>query len=309
MKKTALLMSLAGLAVSTAPGAQAVNDSGYQGNAAYGAPTAAVSDNAMYEILGRLEQLQSEVQQLRGMVEEQAQTIHDLERKQGNMYSDLDERLQLLTGNNPQAAAQATPTTPAATATAGGAAPAAAGASPAVAAAAVAPQVSAATATVSAPVPTAAPAATPAAAAPQVSPEAKPTVAPAVTLSNAAEKERYQAAYDTLRNGHNAQAIQLFEALQRDFPAGEYGDNTLYWLGEAYKINREFDKARAAFGKVVSQYPNSSKVPDALLKLGYIEFDQQNMAKARDYLTRVTTSYASSTAAHLAAKKLAQMPQ
>jgi TolA-binding protein len=50
-------------------------------------------------------------------------------------------------------------------------------------------------------------------------------------------------------------------------------------------------------------------VPDALLKLGYIEFDQQNVAKARDYFSRITTSYPDTTAAHLASKKLAQMPQ
>ncbi|WP_256361564.1 tol-pal system protein YbgF, partial [Methylomonas koyamae] len=134
--------------------------------------------------------------------------------------------------------------------------------------------------------------------------ESKP--APAVSAN---EKERYQAAYDTLRNGHNAQAVKMFQDLLRDFPAGEFADNSQYWLAEAYKINREFDAARAAFNKVVSQYPNSSKVPDALLKLGYIEFDLQNAAKARDYLTRVTTSYPGTTAAHLAEKKLAQMSQ
>jgi TolA-binding protein len=32
------------------------------------------------------------------------------------------------------------------------------------------------------------------------------------------------------------------------------------------------------------------------------------MAKARDFLTRVSTSYPGTTAAHLATKKLAQMP-
>ena len=101
----------------------------------------------------------------------------------------------------------------------------------------------------------------------------------------------------------------MFESLQVDHPKGELSDNTQYWLGEAYKINRENDKARAAFNKVVSQYPNSSKVPDALLKLGYIEFDQQNLAKARDYFSRIITSYPETTAAHLASKKLAQMPQ
>ncbi|MDD5114879.1 MAG: tetratricopeptide repeat protein, partial [Methylobacter sp.] len=62
--------------------------------------------------------------------------------------------------------------------------------------------------------------------------------------------------------------------------------------------------ARKAFSAVVDNYPASAKVPDALLKLGYIEIEQKNPAKARDYLTKVTVAYPSSTAAHLAAKKL-----
>lgn len=295
MRKSALLMLCVGLGVGTQAGALPVNDSGYQGNAAYGAPAGGASDGAIFEVLGRLEQLQSEVQQLRGLVEEQAQTIADLERKQGNMYSDLDERIQMLTSGGQQTQQPAPQ-------------PAQAGvdASQAAAPPAVAPETSAVAAQAAS-----AAAPVPATSAQQPVVESKPAAAaaPVSATPKASEKERYQEAYDTLRNGHNAQAIRLFEALQADYPNGEFGDNAQYWLGEAYKINRDFDKARAAFGKVVSQYPNSSKVPDALLKLGFIEFDQQNLAKARDYLTRVTTSYPSSTAAHLAEKKLAQMPQ
>ena len=286
MKKTALLMLCASVGVTTQASALPVNNSGYQGNAGYGAP-AAGADSAIFEVLGRLEQLQLEVQQLRGMVEEQSQTIADLERKQGNMYSDLDERMQLLSASGAQAGA------PAAAATDASQAPSTAG-------------------TVAAPVvePAAAQAAaTQPAVAPEPAAEAKPAEPATPPAPQANEKQRYQEAYETLRNGHNAQAIKMFEDMQRDYPAGDFSDNAQYWLGEAYKINRDYDKARAAFGKVVSQYPNSSKVPDAMLKLGYIEFEQQNMAKARDYLTRITTSYPDSTAAHLAAKKLAQMPQ
>lgn len=282
MKKTALLIWCVGFGLFTEAGVALAYNSGNQGDAGYGAPTAHASDNAIFEVLGRLEQLQLEVQQLRGMVEEQAQTIADLERKQGNMYSDLDERIQVLNAPNQATQGQSNQT-------------------PQTGSEAAQPAVAEA----------------PVAAAPVVNPPAQPAVPvvepkpveQAPVAVQASEKERYQQAYDTLRNGRNAQAIQLFEALQADYPAGEFSDNTQYWLGEVYKINRDFDKARAAFSKVVSQYPQSAKVPDALLKLGYIEFDQQNLAKARDYLTRVTTSYPSSTAAHLAAKKLAQMPQ
>lgn len=294
MRKAALLMLCTGVFAGMPTQAAPVNGGGYPGQSTYGAP-AGNSDGAIFEVLGRLEQLQSEVQQLRGLVEEQAQTIADLERKQGNMYSDLDDRIQALTTAAGASAGQPTTAQPQP-------APATAGST------AAAPVAGA----VSTPAPTA-----PAQSAPTQAPvtpspvvENKPAAtAAAASAASGNEKERYQQAYDTLRNGHNAQAVKMFEGLLADFPAGEFADNAQYWLAEAHKINRDYDKARAAFNRVVSQYPNSSKVPDALLKLGYIESDLQNQAKARDYLTRVVTSYPGTTAAHLASKKLAQMPQ
>lgn len=53
----------------------------------------ALSPKAIYETLGRLEQLQTEVQQLRGQVEEQDYTILELKKRIKNIYLDVDQRL------------------------------------------------------------------------------------------------------------------------------------------------------------------------------------------------------------------------
>ena len=87
-------------------------------------------------------------------------------------------------------------------------------------------------------------------------------------------------------------------------PKGEYANDAQYWLGEAYRVNQDADSARKAFNNVVENSPGSAKVPDALLKLGDIEVEQKNIAKARQYLTRVTVDFPGSKAAHLATKKL-----
>lgn len=229
--------------------------------------SAAPSTNAMYEVLGRLEQLQLEVQQLRGMVEEQSQTISHLKKRQENIYSDLDLRLQQLNGggalvNGTDSAESVSPNTISAD-----------------------EQNYDSTATVT-------------------ETGSVETVVEPPALS---DKERYQTAYEMLRNGHNSKAITEFEALIAESPAGEFADNSQYWLGEAYKVNRNLEGAKRAFLKVVNEYAGSPKVPDALLKLGYIEFEQNNMAKARDYLTQLTVSHPDTTAAHLASKKLMQM--
>ena len=55
--------------------------------------------------------------------------------------------------------------------------------------------------------------------------------------------------------------------------------------------------------------PNGAKVPDAILKLGYIEVEQKNPAKAREYLTRVIAEYPNTPAALLATKKLLKIDE
>ena len=252
-----------------------VEKSSFSGGSAHTAP--ASSTNAMFEVLGRLEQLQIEMQQLRGVVEEQSQTISDLKRRQNNIYSDLEQRIQEISGvsgvqHKPVVDSMGQPdqfdmnnstynSTPEQN-------------------------------IIKYPVPVQ---------------ESSNTSNETYTSSGKSEKELYQAAYETLRNGHNTRAISAFKALLSKFPDGEYADNSLYWLGEAYKVNQDFNSSKAAFSKIVTHFGGSTKVPDALLKLGYIEFEQNNIPKARDYLTQVTTSYPASPAADLATEKLMEI--
>jgi tol-pal system protein YbgF len=247
-------------------------------NSAYPAanvrPAKPPSTNTLFEIMGRLEQLQLEVQQLTGKVEEQAYQLTELKKRQNSMYTDFDDRIQGIDTKIETVKQSAT-----------GAAEVPAVVEPEPKPAEPSPTAPEAPATSAQPAP------------------AEPT-AKKVDAGSNAEKQSYQHAYDELRNGHNSQAITEFTAFLSEYPKGEFASNAQYWLGEAYKVNQEIDPARAAFKKVVDQYPGSAKVPDALLKLGYIEMDQKNSAKAREYLTRVTTDFSSSTAAHLAAKKL-----
>lgn len=246
-------------------------------------PARPSATNAIYEMMGRLEQLQAEVQQLTGKIEEQANLIAEMKKSQSTMYSDLDGRIQ---GLEKKTEAVKTPTAENAPMQEGAVGTEAKAAEPSVAAPAAAPEAKQAPVQKQDAVP-----ASGEASAPRLPPVGD-------------EKQQYQQAYEALRNGHNAQAIAEFSALLSKNPKGEYANNAQYWLGEAYRVNQDVDSARKAFNSVVENYPGSSKVPDALLKLGTIEIEQKNPAKAREYLTRVTAGFPSSTAARLAAKKL-----
>jgi tol-pal system protein YbgF len=269
-----ILLAICGVAQAE-PLPDVTDNSGY--------PVAVVkpsAPNALYEMMGRIEQLQAEVQQLTGKVEEQAYLITEMKKSQGTMYSDFDGRIQ----NLEQKAEGAKPV---ATENLQGQDNAVASETKVTGAP-----------TVEVPESKQAPA--PKQEAEQSPAEASVPSPPIV----GDEKQQYQQAYEALRNGHTAQAIAEFNALIAKNAKGEYASNAQYWLGEAYRVNQDNDLARKSFTSVVDNYPDSSKVPDALLKLGIIEFEQKNTAKAREYLTRVTLDFSGSTAAHLAAKKL-----
>lgn len=235
------------------------------------------STHAMYEVMGRLEQMQLELQQLRGIVEQQSKTIVDLKQRQNNIYSDLDLRIQELTktrsANNNGSDSGANQYS---------------GAADISGKVDESQQLTVQDGS-------------------NADNKTSASSAGAASGSIKNEKEAYNQAYETLRNGHNDRAINSFKTLLQAYPDGEYADNSQYWLGEAYKVNHDLESAKLAFTKVVTYYSSSPKVPDALLKLGYIELEQNNMAKARDYLTQVTVSHPGTTAAHLARNKLIQL--
>ncbi len=251
------------------------------------------SSTTLFELMGRLEQMQSEVQQLTGKIDEQANRIDELKKHQGTMYSDFDERLQSIENKASGVIANSTETVKPSSINSN-----AKEMQPATTSTVVVPTI-------------------PAQKNIQSSKDAD-SPAPVAPKSqndslkgqpNTPDKQGYFMAYDELRNGHTLQSIEQFKAYLNHYPTSEYANNAQYWLGEAYRVNQDNVSARKAFNDVLEKYPDSAKVPDAILKLGYIELDQNNLAKANGYLNRIITDYPKSPAAILASKKLAKISE
>ncbi len=78
-------------------------------NPATAKPSASLTSE--YEMMKRIEQMQAEVQQLTGKVEEQAFHIDELKKQQKTMYTDFDDRIQSI--ENKSGASQPSAETPA----------------------------------------------------------------------------------------------------------------------------------------------------------------------------------------------------
>jgi tol-pal system protein YbgF len=92
------------------------------------------------------------------------------------------------------------------------------------------------------------------------------------------------------------------------YSGSDLADNAQYWLGEAYYVTRDYEKASIAFRTVGQQWPDSRKAADALLKLGFSEFELKRYAQARAALNEVKTRFPESDAARLASERLQRIP-
>jgi tol-pal system protein YbgF len=88
---------------------------------------------------------------------------------------------------------------------------------------------------------------------------------------------------------------------------GRYADNANYWLGETYYVTRDFDQALQTFAGLVNNFPQSPKVSDSQLKMGYIYYEKQDWAAARKSLEAVVSNYPGTTTARLANDRLQRM--
>jgi TolA-binding protein len=72
-------------------------------------------------------------------------------------------------------------------------------------------------------------------------------------------------------------------------------------------VMKQYPDALRDFKTVLDKYPDSRKTPDALLKIGYCNYELKNYPEARSALGQVVSRYGDTTAARLAGQRLTKM--
>ena len=73
-------------------------------------------------------------------------------------------------------------------------------------------------------------------------------------------------------------------------------------------MNPPVDAPTSSTSRPVTSIPNSRKAPDALLKLGYAQYELKHVGDARATLNQVVQRYPASDAAKLATERLSHIP-
>ncbi|MCH7821782.1 MAG: tol-pal system protein YbgF [Proteobacteria bacterium] len=126
-------------------------------------------------------------------------------------------------------------------------------------------------------------------------------------LASGSDRYNYQVAFELLKEERYDRSAAAFRQFLAAFPDSDLAGNAQYWLAESYYAADEFGRALQDFELVVSDYPRSRKVPDALLKMGYCNYSLKRWNAARVTLSQVQAEYPETTAARLAGQYLERM--
>jgi tol-pal system protein YbgF len=121
------------------------------------------------------------------------------------------------------------------------------------------------------------------------------------------KEQIYSEAYRTFKDGNYSVAREKFGEFLRSFSDTEYSDNAQFWIGECYYFEEKYEEAILEYEKVVQNYPDGNKVPNALLKqaLSFLKLEDKSSSKL--LLQRVIKEYPNTNAARIARSKLVEI--
>lgn len=128
--------------------------------------------------------------------------------------------------------------------------------------------------------------------------------------SDLTENEAYDKALNlVLKDKRYEEAIPAFKRFNESYPQSSYAPNAHYWLGQLLFNKGELAPAEQEFTIVVEQFKESSKRPDALLKLAMVAQQQGSNVKAIALYRQLLAEYPDSTSAQLAKPRLESLAQ
>lgn len=127
---------------------------------------------------------------------------------------------------------------------------------------------------------------------------------PQQALVGAQLADQYRQAIMLVGKGRHAEARRGFQAVFDADPAGDLADNALFWIGESYFAANDHPNALRYYNRVVSEFSEQNKAPDALFKIALCQVRTGDLALAKKTLQQVIERYPYSSTASSAKSEL-----
>ena len=129
------------------------------------------------------------------------------------------------------------------------------------------------------------------------------TLQPAVL----SEQQLYQMAYDSVINSNFERSIAEFDQYMSVYPTGRFVTNAHYWKGQAYLYLDRYAEAKDSYEIILNRYEDSAKLADAMYGLGLAYQGLGNITQAKQLLNEIKRRFPNTGVANLADTKLLQL--
>lgn len=232
-------------------------------------------NRSIIDLFNQVETLKTEFARLRGQIELLQNEMENTQKRQRDLYVDLDGRMRKMEAQLAEQAARA---------------------AQAAIAAATAPPASMP--------PGAVAGAPPGAVDPSRALPPGAMVVPPVAVDPVAEQRAYDQGLEHFRGGRFAEAVTAFQLFSRNFPRSTLVPSAQYWIGNSLYATRDFRGAITAQRQLIAQYPDSAKASDALLNIASAQSELGDVQAARTTLQEVATKYPTTEAGVKARQRL-----
>ena len=117
----------------------------------------------------------------------------------------------------------------------------------------------------------------------------------------------YGAAVDQYQRGSHATAQRAFEDFLQLYVNHSLAPEARFLLADILAQQGRVQEALEGFNKIPELHPTSTKVPDALYRIGLLHLELGNTSEARLFLDRVVNTYPDSNAAGPARERLREI--
>ena len=229
------------------------------------------NNDAMSLLLDQIGDLQTEVQSLRAMVEEQSFELRKMQRDSLSRYTNVDDRLSSLESSVNSAVPVAATEAPLTQTSMSNDFPDPVSQSR-----------------------------NPSALSPATRSIGRGTLEPAVL----SEQQLYQMAYDSVIKSNFDLSIAEFDQYLSIYPKGRFVANAHYWKGQAYLYLNRYDEAVESYEVIGNLHQSSAKLPDALYGLALSYEGMGNIIEARRLLSDIRRRFPNTGVANLADTRL-----
>lgn len=229
-------------------------------------------NRSIIDLFNQVETLKTEFARLRGQIELLQNEMENTQKRQRDLYVDLDGRLRKVEAQMTEQAARAAQMPPAI----------------------VGPSISPGAGSVTN---------TPPGTDPARSMQPAP-ITPQPVMDPVAEQRAYDQGLEHFRGGRFAEAVTAFQLFIRNFPKSTLVPSAQYWIGNSLYAVRDFRGAIATQRQLLTQYPDSAKASDALLNIASAQGELGDLQGSRATMQEVVAKYPASEAGIKAKQRL-----